>query len=231
MLREAGLTPVRRLRGAFGQRYAIAALPTAEGADAGWAARPDRGRGMTGAAERIEVAIVGGGPAGAALAARLASAGLEVVVFERSPAWHWRAGGVFASPAAVAALGRAGLAPAVLAEVARPIPAMRVEPPGGTAFRLTYGTETGGPPAVGFDRSRLDPLLLARAAAGRRRGPGRLDGHCDRAVGRPPRGARSGRTVARRSARRSWSVRTGRTRSWPVAPGSPGRSGSTRGSV
>ena len=33
MLREAGLTPVRRLRGAFGQRYAIAALPTAEGAD------------------------------------------------------------------------------------------------------------------------------------------------------------------------------------------------------
>jgi len=99
------------------------------------------------------------------LAARLAGAGLEVVVFERSPAWHWRAAGVFASPAAVAALGRAGLDPAVLAEVARPIPAMRVEPPGGTAFRLTYGTETGGPPAVGFDRSRLDPLLLARASA------------------------------------------------------------------
>jgi ubiquinone/menaquinone biosynthesis C-methylase UbiE len=33
MLREAGLTPVRRLRGAFGQRYAIAALPAAVGAD------------------------------------------------------------------------------------------------------------------------------------------------------------------------------------------------------
>lgn len=120
---------------------------------------------MTAAAERVEVAIVGGGPAGAVLAARLASAGLEVAVFERSPAWHWRAGGVFASPAAVAALARAGLAPGVLAEVARPIPAMRVEPPGGSAFRLTYGTETGGPPAVGFDRSRLDPLLLERAAA------------------------------------------------------------------
>ena len=33
MLREAGLTPVRTLRGAFGQRYAIAALPTSGGSD------------------------------------------------------------------------------------------------------------------------------------------------------------------------------------------------------
>ena len=37
---------------------------------------------------------------------------------------------------------------------------MRVETPAGVAFRLTYGTETGGRPAVGFDRSRLDPALL-----------------------------------------------------------------------
>jgi hypothetical protein len=33
MLREAGLTPVRRLRAAFGLRYAIAALPAAMGVD------------------------------------------------------------------------------------------------------------------------------------------------------------------------------------------------------
>jgi flavin-dependent dehydrogenase len=119
---------------------------------------------MTG--ERVEVAIVGGGPAGAALAARLASAGREVVVLERMPAWRWRAGGVFASPAAVAALRRLGLGEAVIAQVARGIPAMRVETPGGTTFRLTYGAEAGGAEAVGFDRSRLDPALLdlARAA-------------------------------------------------------------------
>ena len=45
---------------------------------------------------------------------------------------------------------------------------MRVETPGGTMFRLTYGTETGGRPAVGFDRSRLDPRAArrSRAAAG-----------------------------------------------------------------
>jgi flavin-dependent dehydrogenase len=37
---------------------------------------------------------------------------------------------------------------------------MRVETAAGTSFRLTYGTESGGAPAVGFDRSRLDPALL-----------------------------------------------------------------------
>lgn len=110
--------------------------------------------------ERVDVAIVGGGPAGAALAARLARAGREVVVLERAPEWRWRAGGVFASPAAVAALGRTGLDQAAVRAVARPIPAMRVETPAGTTFRLTYGADEGGLPAVGFDRSRLDPTLL-----------------------------------------------------------------------
>jgi flavin-dependent dehydrogenase len=116
-------------------------------------------------AERVGIAIVGGGPAGAVLGARLAHAGHDVVVLERAPAWVWRAGGVFTSPAAVAALRRAGVDAMTLAAVARPIPAMRVETPAGTVFRLTYGTETGGEPAVGFDRSRLDPALLEMAAA------------------------------------------------------------------
>ncbi len=113
--------------------------------------------------ERVEVAIVGGGLAGAALAARLARAGREVVVLERSRAWHWRAGGVFSSPAAVAALRRVGLDEPTLQAVARPIPAMRVQTPAGTSFRLTYGAEDGGEPAVGFDRSRLDPAMLELA--------------------------------------------------------------------
>lgn len=118
-----------------------------------------------GPVERVETVVVGGGPAGAALAARLAGTGHEVVVLERAPSWRWRAGGVFASPAAVEALTRVGLDADALAEVARPIPAMRVETPGGTTFRLTYGTDRGGPTAVGFDRSRLDPRLLDLARA------------------------------------------------------------------
>ena len=118
-----------------------------------------------GGSERVRIAIVGGGPAGAVLAARLARAGEEVVVLERSPTWRWHAGGVFASPVAVAALSRAGLDASTLAEVAKPIPAMRVETQAGVTFRLTYGADVGGPSAVGFDRSRLDPALLDLAAS------------------------------------------------------------------
>jgi len=121
---------------------------------------------MTTVPQRADVAIVGAGLAGAVLGTRLARAGLDVVVLERSPHWRWRAGGVFASAAATRELARAGLDPGVPAQVARSIPAMRLETPGGTVVRLTYGTETGGDPPVGFDRSTLDPALveLARGA-------------------------------------------------------------------
>lgn len=115
------------------------------------------------AVERVEVAIVGGGPSGSALAARLAAAGRDVVVLERAPQWRWRAGGVFASPAAVDALRLAGLDEALLRSVTQPVPAMRVETPAGASFRLTYGADRGGSPAVGFDRSRLDPALVELA--------------------------------------------------------------------
>ncbi len=130
------------------------------------AAVPTAGKAAGPADVDVDVAIVGAGPAGAVLAARLARGGVRVVVLERSSAWHWRASGVFASPAAVDALRRAGLDEAAIARVARPIPAMRLETPGGAVVRLTYGAEAGGPPAVGLDRSRLDPALvdLARAA-------------------------------------------------------------------
>ena len=113
---------------------------------------------------RVDVAIVGGGPAGALVAARLARAGHEVVLFERAPEYRWRACGVFSSPATIAALRRVGLDEPTLRRVARPIPAMRVESMAATAFRLTYG-DAGRPwgSPVGFDRSALDPELLARA--------------------------------------------------------------------
>ncbi|HZC32771.1 MAG TPA: NAD(P)/FAD-dependent oxidoreductase [Candidatus Bathyarchaeia archaeon] len=114
--------------------------------------------------ERREVVVVGGGPAGAAVAIGLARRERDVLVFERAPTWRWRACGVFTSPATVAALGRIGVGAADLAGVARPIPAMRVETTSGTRFRLAYGDDGSlQSPAVGLDRSALDPLLLERA--------------------------------------------------------------------
>jgi flavin-dependent dehydrogenase len=147
--------------------------------------------------DRAGVAIVGGGPAGAVLAARLAAAGEPVVVLERSPAWRWRAGGVFSSPAAMTALRRAGLPEVTLSAAARPIPAMRVETRGGTTFRLTYGAdEDGGDMAVGFDRCRLDTALLdlaERSGAEIRRGWSAtgVDLAAGRVTARAPGGAMS----------------------------------------
>jgi flavin-dependent dehydrogenase len=113
-----------------------------------------------------DVAIVGGGPAGAALAILLGRAGHDVVLFERAPAYRWRAGGVFTSPATVAALRQLGLPDELLATVARLVPAMRVETPGGVSFRLTYGDDGSlKAPAVGLDRAALDPALLDLAVA------------------------------------------------------------------
>jgi menaquinone-9 beta-reductase len=113
----------------------------------------------------IDVAVIGAGPAGTTLAAALARRGVEVLVLEQAPAWHWRAGGVFSSPAAVVALERAGLDRATIDAVTRPIPTLRLQTPGGAVVPLTYGADAGGPPAVGFDRSRLDPALEAMAVA------------------------------------------------------------------
>lgn len=111
-----------------------------------------------------DVAIVGGGPAGAALAALLCRRGRKVVVLERAPAYRWRACGVFSSPASIDALRRIGLDEAVLRRIARPLPALRVETARGTRFRLTYGDDGSlHAPPVGFDRSSLDPALLALA--------------------------------------------------------------------
>ena len=124
--------------------------------------------------ERADLVVIGGAPAGAALAARVAAAGRAVLIVERQPAWRWRACGVFSSPVTLRELRRLGIGATDLGTVARPIPRLWVESPGGARFALTYGwRRDGNPSAVGFDRSRLDPLLLdlaMRAGASVRRG-------------------------------------------------------------
>ena len=112
-------------------------------------------------AETVDVAVVGGGPGGAIAAMLLAREGREVVLLERAPRWRWRACGVFASPAGMAALRDVGLSTESLRGVAEPLTAMEVISPRGIRFRLDYGgTGDLADSAVGFHRASLDPLLL-----------------------------------------------------------------------
>jgi menaquinone-9 beta-reductase len=111
--------------------------------------------------DEAEVAIVGGGPAGAALAIRLASAGVDVAIFERQPVPRWRAGGVYSSPLTRAGLRALGIPGSSLDALIQPIDAMEVISLRGPEVRLTHDQ----PFACGLDRVRLERCLLDRARA------------------------------------------------------------------
>lgn len=152
---------------------------------------------------RVEVAVIGGGPGGAAVATRLAAAGREVALFERWPAPRWRASGVYSSPATRARLADLGLAPAELDRLVRPISAMNVESVRGTVCRLDYG-----PPdhAIGVDRVRLERSMLDRtAASGARVHEGATVRAVEGLAGPRGRGARL--IVSRQGGVERWSAR------------------------
>ena len=91
-----------------------------------------------------------------------------MTLVERSPAWRWRACGVFNSPAAVSALERIGLPQSAVSAATRAIPAMRVEASDGTAFRLATEAATAWSIRRSrFDRRGLDDALLDLARAAR----------------------------------------------------------------
>jgi flavin-dependent dehydrogenase len=120
----------------------------------------------TGDGREVDVVVVGGGLAGAAMAIRVARQGLAVDVVEQSSGWRWHACGVFASAATARELRSLGMAEDVLESVARPVPAMRVETPRGAVLRLCYGASgEGAAGAFGFDRRHLDRALLDLASA------------------------------------------------------------------
>jgi flavin-dependent dehydrogenase len=104
----------------------------------------------------VSVLIVGGGPAGAGLAIRLAEAGREVVLVEKEAGPHDKVCGEFLSYEAAASLERLGVDPVALgavpvAEVAVSVGARRGE------AALPFS-------ALSLSRRVLDEALLARAA-------------------------------------------------------------------
>jgi menaquinone-9 beta-reductase len=118
---------------------------------------------------RYDVAVVGGGPAGAATAWSLARRGARVVVLDRERFPREKVCGDFVEPRGLRIIERMGAAPA-LAEI-RPLPithvAIFVE--SSLAYRGAipfYGTEPGLPPhGYIVPRDQLDVRLLGAARA------------------------------------------------------------------
>ena len=165
MAARAGLVEAARFRDLLRHRYAIAFVPAPRG---GASARTGAERPVT--ERRVDVAIVGGGPAGAATAIGLARAGVEVALFERAHEPKWRACGVYSSPLTRARLAALGLDDERLEALVARVPALVVQTLGGATCRLDYAPSGG---ACGADRVRLDAELLERAAAAGARGHAR----------------------------------------------------------
>jgi geranylgeranyl reductase family protein len=108
-----------------------------------------------------DVLIVGGGPAGAALAARLARAGRRVVLCDAARFPRHKICGEFVPPAALAWLAGIGALPAVEALGPRRHAGMAVVSPGGIEVLGRYG---GGARGLALRRYDLDLALLDHAA-------------------------------------------------------------------
>jgi menaquinone-9 beta-reductase len=110
----------------------------------------------------LDVAIVGAGPAGAALAGLLAARGVKVLLLDRARFPRGKPCGECLNPGAVAALRRLGLWGAVEPLGAPAIRGWRVIAAGGREHDLPY---PGGLSGCAADRRRLDHALLRWAVA------------------------------------------------------------------
>ena len=104
--------------------------------------------------------VVGAGPAGSAMAARLASRGRRVLLLDRAAFPRPKPCGECLSPAAVGALHRLGALPAIRALPHAPILGWRIRPFAGSAFGGDFHSPE---PGIAIDRAALDCALLDHA--------------------------------------------------------------------
>ena len=146
---------------------------------------------MNGDTSRRDVIVVGGGPAGSALACFLRSRGRDVLLFDGARFPRDKICGEAVSPPSWLLLETLGAADAVRAIGPHPLRGMRLTSPDGTVFHGDYPAESG----PGFALRRLDldaalqqptELALDLGGGGIRRGDSRDDagGQHDRTVTR-----------------------------------------------
>jgi flavin-dependent dehydrogenase len=117
---------------------------------------------MSGGRESREVVIVGAGPAGSAAAARLADAGHDVLLLDRTHFPRRKPCGECVNPAAVAALRALGAWDAVAAAGPARLDGWRIDAGAGHAFCGAFPSATHG---VALPRAVLDAILLRHAVS------------------------------------------------------------------
>lgn len=124
------------------------------------------GRQLTGSHGRdVEAIVVGGGPAGSAVAAGLAAAGHRVLLLDKASFPRHKACSEYINPAGATLLDDMGMSGEIMAAGAHRMEAMLVHAPGGQHFVANYERAEPGRAALGLSRYRLDHLLIDRARA------------------------------------------------------------------
>jgi geranylgeranyl reductase family protein len=158
---------------------------------------------MTAPSLECEVLVVGGGPAGSAVAASLAARGRNVLLVESRAHPRAKACAEYASPRIVEELRLLGVADDAWKADALPLAGMRVIR-GDDAVDIRYRDESGPRFAWGLERTRFDATLAAHAVASGARlmehtsfvdvrwsgGQDGIGGRVERATVRTPEGKR-----------------------------------------
>lgn len=113
----------------------------------------------------VEAIVVGGGPAGSAVATLLAEAGHRVLLLDRARFPRHKACSEYVNPGGVQVLTELGLLDDVFQAGAHRVEAMIVHAPAGRRFSVNFAKAEPGRIALGLSRYRLDHLLLERAKA------------------------------------------------------------------